>query len=180
MIRPFVIAGVSLALLTAAGCKPKAGSACEAGKALCADEATALVCEDRKLIASPCKGPKGCRAESGVQTCDVSANQPGDACSKSDQEGNAACAADGKSMVICHAGRYRIDSCRGPEGCHEGGVKVVCDRSLATVGDACDETGGYACDVDKKSALICQGGKFVHHDDCAGGCSINGTKVQCD
>jgi hypothetical protein len=44
----------------------------------------------------------------------------------------------------------------------------VCDNTYATVGDACDEPGDYACSVDHASALACKDFKFVVEETCRG------------
>ena len=73
--RSLCVLGCSLALASTSlllGCKPKAGAACEKGRALCQDGKTELSCQDGKYLAAPCKGPKGCYTQGQSLFCDIS------------------------------------------------------------------------------------------------------------
>ncbi len=171
--------GALLLVVAAAGCEAKVGDVCEAGKAACKDGKTELTCEKGKFIAAACKGPKGCRVESGSLHCDVSGNAEGDPCS-TDDEGSAQCRPDAKSIVACEKGKYAFSPCRGPKGCTQKGDTATCDTTLGQAGDKCEGT-GYACSVDRKSVLKCTGGKAVVDEKCPGKqtCKSAGNKVGC-
>lgn len=162
-------------------CKPKAGDACSSGQAACQDDKTELVCEGGKFIAAPCKGAKGCKTEGSTQTCDSSANAPGDVCGKV-SEGHTHCTPDHKSKIVCAGGKYTVSPCRGPDGCKETGEAALCDISVAAPGDACGDLkgGAFACSVDKKALLECKGGKFVVNETCKKACGTKGDSVGCD
>ena len=153
-----------LMLAVSAGCKPKVGDSCEAGKSACADEKNELACQGGKFIQAPCKGPKGCAVEGSTLTCDISANAAGDVCSTGD-DGHAMCGTDKKSIVICKGGKYIVESCLGPEGCKSDGGKSTCDSSIAKPGESC-QGDTHACSVDKKTSMQCKGGKYVKKSDC--------------
>ena len=172
------LALMTLGLLGATGCKPKEGDPCEKGKAVCLDGKTELSCQDGKLLAAPCKGPKGCATAGNSLTCDISANGAGDICS-ADDDGAAACSTDNKSMVVCEKGKYAVHPCRGPKACKEG-TKVDCDESVAEVGDACTGA-GYKCSGDRKSLLQCKEGKAALDEKCPEGqtCKDQGNEVGC-
>ena len=72
--------------------------------------------------------------------------------------------------------------CHGAAGCKVAGHVSECDNSLSSVGDACDETGDYACAVDLKSALSCQGNRFVVEETCKGphACALKRDGLYCD
>ena len=180
------VALVAIAAMLFACRRPAPGDACEKGKATCLDAKTELQCQAGKLMAAPCRGAKGCDVAADMQTCDFSANVEGDVCS-ADDENIAQCAADNKkARVVCKAGKYILEACKGPGGCSEdGGDKVRCDGTLADEGDACptDEPSYFTCSVDKKEALRCETGKLVIDEHCRGpgGCDAsNGADLACD
>lgn len=180
---PIVVFAVVLAGATLA-CKPKPGDVCTKGNTVCLDDKTALVCQDGKSITTPCGGPSGCRMDASVAECDISGNQEGDVCS-TDYEGQTACTADGKSQITCLNGQYRILLCRGAKGCARSGeLSVVCDVSIAEVGDSCAALGAdaVACASDGKRMLQCREGKFADQRGCAGpaGCTVTPEGVACD
>jgi hypothetical protein len=181
--RALVSVGLVLAAATAVaaiGCgKPKAGDACEKGRALCQDDKTELSCQGGKYLAAPCKGAKGCYTQGQNLFCDISGNAAGDVCS-TDDEGNAACSADAKGIIVCEKGKYVVRPCRGPSGCKTSGDTAECDTSVGELGDPCSGT-GYACSVDRKSLLQCKDGKAVLDEKCESGqsCKSEGDKVGC-
>src|SRR5215471_2394910 len=60
--------------------RPHEGDRCTVNRGVCADDRTALTCEDGRLVAAPCRGPQGCQERSGSVRCDVSGNRDGDRC----------------------------------------------------------------------------------------------------
>jgi len=181
--RPRIRPAVLFCLCTVAlfGCRPKVGSSCDMGEARCQDHHTQLACQQGHYIATPCRGPKGCaRTDAGV-SCDISKNKPGDAYS-TDDEGAAVCL-DNKQMIACRGGKYRLQKCRGPEGCQTEGARAKCDTSISVPGDNCHEPGSKACSTDGTQLLACQDGKMTLVNYCRGedGCTAAaGGKLGCD
>ena len=176
---------VLVAMLVAGCCRARQGDPCSRGQAACADEHDELACEEGRFVRAPCRGPRGCKFDRGVVTCDVSANAAGDVCSK-DDDGKASCTATAKERVECAEGKYRVLPCRGAGACkHEDGG-VACDTSIAEPGDACDAPppgrGNHACSVDGKNLLACRNGEFVVEQGCRGpdACAVRGGVPVCD
>jgi hypothetical protein len=165
----------------------RGGDPCEKGKAACLDPQTELECQAGRLVAAPCRGPKGCAVSQGVQTCDFSANVAGDSCATIDEE-VAECAPSKKARVVCRASKYVVEPCKGPRGCFdEGGDRVGCDATLAEEGDPCsggtDGAPYLTCSVDRTKSLRCDGGKLVVDELCrgTGGCDASqGAELVCD
>ncbi|MCU0689866.1 MAG: hypothetical protein MUF54_00555 [Polyangiaceae bacterium] len=101
--------------------------------------------------------------------------KPGQKCST---EGEAECTGTDK-VLTCSKQVWTEIPCRGPEGCETVGAQVNCDMTFGQVGEPCDDDGNAACTPEKKSALKCTGGKWQHDGDCAGGCKVSGTIVEC-
>lgn len=173
--------------MLAVGCKPKAGASCKIEtKEVCVDAKTALACHDGKWEELACKGPDGCaKSASSEATCDQSTAEDKDTCNLAD---DYVCTGDKKSMLQCQKNKWTlVQSCLGDHGCGMEKKKVTCDNSLANVGDVCREDEDYACTPDRKTAVVCRGGKFVQATLCKGakGCKVTGTKeagfnVACD
>ena len=113
------------------------------------------------LAASACRSREGAKCKPGESTC------------------------NGKdSALACHDGKLEAVACRGPLGCTKVQEHASCDDSIADVGDPCmgitEEE--YACSVDKKRALLCNGKKFERFLECRGtaGCNLLGQQVSCD
>lgn len=161
------------------GCKPGVGSSCEKGEARCQDKSTQLICQAGEMIASPCRGPKGCQVQPTGVACDISANQAGDPCS-TDEEGAGLCS-DPKHIMTCTGGKYQVAECRGPTGCTTSGGRPTCDTTIAAPGDPCKES-SKACATDGKQVLMCTDGKMALAFHCLGegGCKSQGGKLDCD
>lgn len=171
---------VALGLLSASGCKPGPGSSCAAHEARCLDQRRALVCDDGKFVETPCKGKGGCSTVQAKTSCDISSNQPGDACSGSDQ-GVAICAGE-SAMLACHGRKYETVPCRGPRGCETVAGQPHCDQSIAEPGEACSKQDAKACSLDKTRVLSCADGRLRELYICRGEgkCSSAGGKLSCD
>jgi hypothetical protein len=170
----------SMLLLALAGCKKAAGSSCSKGDSKCQDKTTQLVCEDGKLIPTPCQGPSGClESELGV-SCDIKGNAPGSRCGR-DDEGAAACVEEHK-MIACRGGEYRSVPCRGPKGCETESDRAMCDTSIGAANDPCKDEGSKACTTDGKDALACTLGEmqFVYHCRGPEGCASKDGQLECD
>ena len=113
----------------------KLDDACrEDGDYACAlpDQKTALACKQGKFVlASHCKGPKGCRIggdkASGFKVeCDDSIAFEGDVCEK---EGHFSCASDATRILVCKGGKMVADDkCKHREKCSVRGAQVGCFR----------------------------------------------------
>lgn len=218
-----------------AGCKPKAGRACNPeGKEVCAGKSSALLCLEGKWTPMACRGSKGCSGEGAVAECDQSVARAADAChlesavtctedkrqsleckgnewvqsescggpqgctrgvmgascdssiaketDKCTHPGSQACSADKKARMTCTAGHFALaEHCRGPEACKSTGRRVVCDNSLAAVGEPCDLADNFACSTDFRSILVCREGKYAVDTKCkmTTSCHVEGPKVGC-
>ncbi|HVJ20460.1 MAG TPA: hypothetical protein VM686_33835 [Polyangiaceae bacterium] len=161
-------------------CKPGPGSSCEKGEARCLDRQRQIVCQEGIYIETPCRGPLGCAQDVEGTSCDISKNRPGDPCSLEEQ-GSAACQ-DGKTMITCRSGKYVALACGGPNGCEREGNRALCDRSVAALGDDCDNDGIKACSRDSRQVLTCRDGQMATLLECRGdrGCLSVGSKLDCD
>jgi hypothetical protein len=175
-----------LLVLSAAACKPKAGASCKLdAKEVCVEDKKALACHDGKWEELTCRGPEGCSKSSGEHVCDQSVADDKEACNLAD---DFVCSADKKAMLQCQKNRWTlVQNCLGDRACAIEKKRVTCDNSVANLGDVCREEDDYACAPDKKSALVCRGGKFVYASQCKGakGCKVAGGqgqpyKVECD
>lgn len=169
-----------IGLIGLASCKPAPGSSCEPREARCLDAKRAIVCDDGKFVETPCRGKAGCLTVQESTNCDISGNQPGDACAKSG-EGTAVCLAD-DAMLSCHARKFERVPCRGPRGCEMVSGQANCDQSVAEQGEPCKKENAKACSVDKAQVLSCRDGKMSAQYFCRGEgqCSSTGGKLGCD
>jgi hypothetical protein len=70
-------------------------------------------------------------------------------------------------------------TCKGMHGCREAFNKLECNQTIADPGDPCDNyEGKFACSTDKKTRLVCKGGKMVKDKTCKS-CSVMIDEVQC-
>jgi hypothetical protein len=191
-----------LALTLAPGCREKAtaGASCRvADQLVCGGADRALVCErsaaggagaggagaQTAWLEVPCRGPRGCARRNDVDECDDTVAAAGDACPRNPPL-DYACTADGAQALVCKEGHFTAwRACRGPDACKvEGGRHVQCDTTLGEPGDPCAQQGTYACSVDKKAMLTCDGVALVAATSCRGaeGCRVEreSRKVQCD
>jgi hypothetical protein len=112
-MRSFLFAFAFAASSLLVGCgSPKAGDKCDTTGFLCADSTTALECKSSAWVSLPCRGPNGCARAGQTVTCDMSANQEGDACA-STAEAKGLCAPDGLSTLECRGGvLVKASTCR--------------------------------------------------------------------
>jgi len=170
-----------LVLLAVSGCKKGVGSSCNEKDSKCQDRNTQLVCDEGRLIATPCQGPGGCTedTELGV-SCDIKGNAPGTPCGSVD-EGAAACVEEHK-MIACRGKQYRSVPCRGPKGCETSGDRAMCDTAIAEPADRCKDEGSKSCTSDGKDALACTLGEMqlIYHCRGPDGCSLKQGQLECD
>lgn len=164
----------------ATGCKPAPGGKCDRGEARCLDASTQLVCDNGVFVDVPCRGKGGCVTVQEATTCDISRNQAGDRCGRTD-EGAAVCAGD-KAMLACHAGKFENVACLGPRGCELSSGKANCDQSVANAGDPCSQDKAKACSADGSRVLACTLGRMSELYECRGEnkCKSEGGKLTCD
>jgi hypothetical protein len=174
------LAPLTLGLLLTLSCKPGPGSSCDAGEVRCLDAKRSIVCEGGKFVETPCKGRAGCSTMQETTSCDISGNQPGDACVKSD-EGVAVCAGS-DAMLSCRDGKFERVPCRGRRGCETVAGQANCDQSIAEPGDGCKKPGAKACSVDQSQVLSCSEGVMAEEYQCRGDgrCNSAGGKLTCD
>jgi hypothetical protein len=93
--------------------------------------------------------------------------------------GEISCAADKKSVLQCGALlKWEMQAaCKGPRGCELKDDAFFCDAKIASVDDACDKEGNYACAEDKKSILRCDESKFRTVATCRGEDGCNAKEV---
>jgi hypothetical protein len=170
------------------GChtRPAAGTACAtADQLVCTAAATALVCDSAAWLPVPCKGAHGCARRSDGDECDDTIASLGDRCPRNPPL-DYACTADRTKALVCKDGVFGLwRNCRGPEGCQiVDGRNIHCDTSLGEPGDPCAQQGTYACSVDKKTMLVCDGNALSPASSCRGpeGCHTQRErrKVDCD
>jgi len=95
-------------------------------------------------------------------------------------EAEFACSPDRTMALRCDGDAMALFSrCRGPRGCRVGENGVLCDQSIAEIGDAC--TGdGAACALDGLNLLVCRGGRFTLKSACTAGCEAESRRrVSC-
>jgi hypothetical protein len=184
------VAAAVLVAVVACRSRPTAGGKCSSPDLLvCGDPATALVCASAMpqptWTAVPCKGARGCSRVGEADDCDDTTAASGDAC-PTNPPLDYACTADRQVALVCEHGRFGVwRNCRGPEGCTvEGGRNVRCDTTLGEAGDPCAQAGTYACSVDRKTMLSCDGKSLSPASSCRGpdGCRVEREtrKVSCD
>jgi hypothetical protein len=175
-----------LATLATVGCKkPAPGGPCsEAGKIVCQDPGSALICKEGTFVPIPCHGANGCKQSGTTAHCDDRLAIEGDACQGGPAE-TYACSTDNKKALVCRDGRYHLwRQCRGPNACSIQGATVDCDTSLSEAGDPCGQPGSFTCSVDRKWMFTCKDDHLEAASSCRGPkeCVTNAAtkKVECD
>ncbi len=155
----------------------------EEGKPECTGDRKAMIkCENShwKLL-NTCGGNLGCVSNAKGAKCDLGAATEGSGCTK-ENEGNASCTPDKKSLLICRSGKMTLGAtCKGMHGCRQTGTTLECDETISELGDVCDSSeyeGKFACTPDKKTRLVCKSNKMVKDRACR--CSVMIKDVRCD
>jgi hypothetical protein len=153
--------------VTCAHDKAEVGDPCETeGNATCSsDKKHMLMCKGQKWVEEmACGGTLGCVVNAHQVRCTSNEASVGDACK---QDGKFACTPDKKGLVRCDGGKMVLAAaCKGQNHCQIRGKELVCDFSLAEVGDVCENEGDQACAMDKKAILACKGNKFEKVKSC--------------
>ncbi len=166
--------------------RPYAGGPCRvADQIACSETGRALLCDGNSWVEVPCRGPHGCARNGEDDECDDTIANEGDRCTRNPTL-DYACSAEGSDALVCRDGLFRLwRRCRGPDACRViGGRTIRCDTTLGEPGDPCAHSQTYACSVDHKSMLFCDGERLSSRSLCRGpsGCHIDpdGAKVSCD
>lgn len=190
--RPWCLLLVLLATFIA--CKPRVGGTCKDGQRECLDAHSSLYCASGTWQLDACKGPNGCRQESGQDAwCDTRGALEGDTC-LAQFEGRLECADDLKSRIQCRGGRYHTEQCKGPRGCTPEGEDAIrhlgpsCDPGEPAPGTSCIDWPGTAneeaplCGEGHATTVKCRDGVYVVVDRCPGpnGCKRFQGMTQCD
>lgn len=175
---------VTIAIACAKEKPPAPGGMCDAGKRACADAQTALLCVNGVWQKDTCRGPKGCYLDKGLATCDLTGNAVGDPCPTS-MDGWSGCKSDGTTRIVCKAGKYQYEQCKGKEGCTLTQVGVTtCDYGPPVVGEECvGDARIQRCDDTGKLFVQCKDAKWTLSQKCPGplGCTEpGGGLVTCD
>lgn len=158
-----------------------------------ADKKTMLACTKlRWTPAQTCLGERGCVVEPGRVSCDNTIAAVNDPCRDEDDH---ACTADKSTALVCRGGKFQAAAiCRGPKGCRvvpsketvagdpsQHRLQVTCDDSVASINDACEPEGHYACALGERSILRCRDRRFVQDDPCKPKekCQVKGDQVGC-
>lgn len=176
---------LALAIVAAAGCKPKVGGSCKIElKETCSSDKQALACHDGRWDLLACRGSGGCSKAGRQDVCDQSAATEKDTCNLAS---DFVCTDDKKAMLECKANKWTsVQTCLGARGCTMEAKKVNCDNTVANVGDPCREENDFACAPDGKTAVVCRGGKFTASSVCRArnGCKVANEKgrleIECD
>jgi hypothetical protein len=131
--------------------------------------ATATTPPPRTWVDVACKGARGCGRTGDDDVCDDTLAIAGDACPISPPL-DYACATSHADALVCKEGRFDLwRHCRGPQGCRVvDGRNVRCDTSLGEADDPCERAGTFACSVDGKTMLACDGKVLVAASSCRG------------
>ena len=80
---------------------------------------------------------------------------------------------DKTSHAVCVNKKYVIATCKGKDGCNDDGKALVCDNTMADLGDGCAPEGSRACTRDEKYEVRCRDQKFAIEWSCRGGCKLD-------
>lgn len=103
----------------------RAGEPCTRDEYACTtDKQSALVCRNKKFeLIGSCRGPKACSVGADKIECDESFAQAGETC---ERNGNAACAVDAKSILVCKDNKWAVDQLCKRTPCKVVGTTIDC------------------------------------------------------
>jgi Carbohydrate binding domain (family 19) len=186
LCRGALWAALAASAILACRPKPAAGGSCRVPDQLvCSPGGGALVCDSAEWVAVPCKGPRGCVRRGDADDCDDTIAAEGDRCPHTPPL-DYACTADRTRALTCERGTFATwRQCRGADGCQVvDGRNIHCDTSVGEPGDRCAQKGAYACSVDSRAMLVCDGSVLATASSCRGpeGCRTQREthKVDCD
>jgi hypothetical protein len=80
---------------------------------------------------------------------------------------------DKKSHLVCVNKKFVLETCKGAGACNDKGKTLVCDNTIAEIGDGCGHEGSRACATDGTKELRCRDGKMQIEWACRGGCKLD-------
>ncbi|MBX3225754.1 MAG: hypothetical protein KIT84_30745 [Labilithrix sp.] len=92
------------------------------------------------------------------------------------------CSPDRRAVIQCQGGAWRmLQACGGAQGCAVVANMIRCDSNAAPPAAGPCAEGGYDCAPDRRSLLVCRGGRQVIASTCRGarGCTV-ASAVDCD
>jgi hypothetical protein len=96
----------------------------EDGNAKCIGADRRITCRAGKYAIDFCRGPLGCSSTGTSVRCDQAKADEGDPCRTT----TSACSMDGKRVLACSQGRYRVSAtCPGESGCSISEHEISCD-----------------------------------------------------
>lgn len=75
--------------------------------------------------------------------------------------------------LVCIDKKLVLATCKGAAACNDEGHSLVCDNTMADVGDGCSPEGARACSSDGKKELRCRAGSFQVEWGCRDGCALD-------
>jgi hypothetical protein len=103
-----------------------------------------------------------------VALCLGACDKPGDACT--DSPGSCKTKT---GHLMCVNKVLVLETCLGKGGCNDEGKSLVCDNTIASLGDGCGHEGARACSSDGTKELRCRDAKFATEWSCKGGCKLD-------
>ncbi len=186
-LRIAVIPGaIVIAVIAACRPTPRVGGECHVeDQSFCTARDRGLLCESGRWTEIACRGTAGCSRQGRADECDDTVAQEGDPCPRQ-EPADYACSADAARALVCKAGRFELwRNCRGTQKCVVAADRHLdCDTTLGEAGDPCEKIGTYACSLDSRAMLICDGRSLALTSSCRGptGCRFDREthKVDCD
>jgi len=128
------------------------------------------------------RGLNGCMSMMGSPgTCTNDGFLVGEPCH---DEGNPSAASTRRPCSVRGQALEETADCNGQHGCVNNVKGATCDQGSQEAGSACDadQEDSYSCSPDKKTELVCKGGKMVLASNCRGmhGCRQKGDEIDCD
>jgi hypothetical protein len=88
-------------------------------------------------------------------------------------------------LALCSGGKWQETMvCPGAQGCYRksgghGSTTAICDDAVARVGNVCATARAQLCSVDRRSQLVCEGGRWRVQAACDDGCSWGSDGIVC-
>jgi len=181
-----ILGAIAIAVIAACRPGPRPGGECRIeNQWVCSTHDRGLLCESGAWTEMPCRGSGGCSRHGAADACDDTVAQEGDHCPRQ-LPADYACSADGARALTCKGGRFELwRNCRGSQRCAVAADRHLdCDTTLGQVGDPCEKLGTYACSLDERGLLLCDGHSLVEASSCRGpsGCRFDRQthQVACD
>ncbi len=88
-------------------------------------------------------------------------------------------------LALCKGGKWQETmACPGSEGCYRknighGSTAAICDDAVARAGNVCSIARQQICSENRRSQLICEGGRWRAQATCPEGCSWGAKGIEC-